>query len=106
MFRHRAGKKRLSSSRHFGSEARQQARVKTRRQTRTQKGRKRLFAKERPSHIHPKVHLLGMLLSKTAQQGDLQQASQSYPVSGPGHGSEETTPFFPTDLVGGDHVLG
>lgn len=65
-----------------------------------------LFAKERTSHLQPKVHLLGMLVSKTAQQDDLQQVFQLYLVSGPGHGSEEMMPFFPTDLVDGDRMLG
>lgn len=96
MFRHCAGKIKLSGSRHYGSEVRQQASVKIRRQK----------CKKRPFHTSPKVHLLGMLLSKTAQQGDLQQAFQLYPVSGPGHGFEEMMPFFPTDLVDGDHMLG
>jgi len=47
-----------------------------------------------------------MLLSKTAQQGDLQQAFQLYPVSGQGRGFQEMMPFFPADLVDGDHMLG
>lgn len=52
------------------------------------------------------MHLLGTPLSKTAQQDDLQQVFQLSPVSGPGHGSEEMMPFFPTDLLDEDHTFG